>query len=104
MNSEKQKIKKAFKAVCSKFSRCIFLFLLLFILIDIIIGGILLWRYGIRGEKREVLLPPPLMLNQPLLDQFSLRDVEKQAVSETLGQKQYFDSFVGPTVESLPEE
>ena len=98
MNSEKQENRSVFKAVCRKFSRCIYLVLILFILIDIIFGGILLWRYGIRGEKREVLLPPPLILNQALLNEFSSRSAQKQVILETLSQKQYLDSFIGPII------
>ncbi len=109
MNSEKKTIKKTFQAICRKLGKRMVLVLLLFILIDVIIGGVLLWRYGIRGEKREVFLPPPSILNQVLLDQFSLRAAKKQAVLETLPGKQYFDSFIGPMAdipieEPLPEE
>ena len=109
MNSEKKTIQKTFQAVCRKLGKRIVLVLLLFILIDVIIGGVLLWRYGIRGEKREVFLPPPLILNQALLDQFSVRANQKKAVLETLLRKQYFDSFIGPMAniplaEPLPEE
>ncbi len=64
---------KKLKTIIEKIRLNMIFVLLIFLLIDLMIGGILFWYYGFYGINKDLQVTPPLVLNQSSLDEFSSR-------------------------------
>ena len=85
--------KDIFKLGFQKLSQNLILVFLIFLFFDFILGGGLFWRYGLKVEENKLKIAPATILNQALLDKFSLICKEKEIILQELNNKVFVDPF-----------
>jgi len=90
------KIKKRTINILRKFWQNLLLVLIALFALDLIIGGILFWKYHLQSKKEKTQLLPTLKINKVLMKKVSTEWEKRKAVSEEIEKKQYSDCFQGP--------
>jgi|GEM_PF-3036318 len=85
--------KKGTKRIVEIFLEHTTLFLGLFLLLDLIVAGILFWFFAQRATEMEIEAPPPLVLNQALLNDFSSQYSQREIKFQEIQSKYYPDCF-----------
>lgn len=70
MTKESTKFKEFLKKVLKKLIGNVFLLFIFLLVLDLIIGSLIFWHYGFSVRGRDIQVPPPLTLNQKLLNDF----------------------------------
>ncbi len=93
MQIDLNKIKEPLLNFFKLFWQKLFLFLVFFLLIDLILGGFLFWHYYLKAEQAQIFLPPTLTINQSFLNDFSAKWQEKELNFEQALSKDFPDLF-----------
>lgn len=99
MKFNQELIKKYFKGLSQKLGRNLLIIFVLFLLLDLCLGFVFFYRYYWKGIEKEVELPPPLKLNQALLNKFSSERTARENALKEIENKVYPDPFRGFAIE-----
>lgn len=103
ININKKIIKKELLKILQKLSQNLFLVLVFLLVLDLIIGGLFFWKYYLKAQAREIMLPPVLKINQALLNKFSSQYLKREKIFQAAETKQYPDPFQGIIIEEVSE-
>ncbi|MCG2689955.1 hypothetical protein L6252_01610 [Candidatus Parcubacteria bacterium] len=85
----KQKIKKLFKALFAK----IWVILIAGLLLSLILGGLLFWKFILLATKIKDEGPPVAAINRALLDNFEESHLKAKTIFEKTSKEEYLNIF-----------
>ena len=88
-----REIKEGLSQTLKKISSNLLLVLVLFLVLDLVLGGIFFWQYYLKAEKEEPQVILPLKINQALLQRFSSAWQEREELFGQAALKQYPELF-----------